>query len=330
MSGLGFGGGAMALPGVGQTDTGGGYGLGSMPDGYDAGFGRGSLTQAGGSGISQGQNPYAGAAPNTQSGVAGLTPTSQQLGGMQPLPYQDFGAVPFINAAQTQAAQVSPGSVGGYISSLMPTLMAAMAPQYQLASQGVDQDMAARGIFNSGTANQAQGQLQSQLFSALLGQASNMGQQDVLQNAGYQQQGNLANQAASNQANAANAGAYGNVVQGNQAQYNAYLQQMLQSGTGMGQSLLGSYLGSYGTSPQAMGILGKGAGYAGSAYDGAYGAGMQNAGAFSNALSNAFANSNSGVGNTPSFGAGGLGYGSGYGFSNSTGDSLTGQPSGGI
>lgn len=225
---------------------------------------------------------------------AGLMPSTGQLSSFAPAPYSDFGAVPYITPTYMQAAQANPADQSGYLRQFEQLLGSSLAPQYQHATQGLDQDLAARGIFNSGAGVQAHNDLDNQFFGTAAGAMEPL----VSQFAGYNQDtqmADLANRQGANQYNAgvantataANAGAYGNTVASDQSNYNAFLNQLMQYGMGISQGLTGSYLGTYGADPSAGGILSQGLAGAGSAYSSALGAGDQNAGNLSRIFGNA-------------------------------------------
>lgn len=195
------------------------------------------------------------------------------LGAYAPLPYQAFGSVPQINPALIQGGDIQ-GQLAPYASAVDQSL----APLFQQQSEALSSDMASRGIFNSGAANAAQGNLLAQQFGEVLGGSLPYAQQNL--------QGN---QAATNQALAANAQAYGNVAGENMNLYNNFLNQLYGGNQARSGSMENQYLNTF--MPQGYpgeGIFGQGLANAGNAYQNAYNTGMGAAGPLAGAFSNLF------------------------------------------
>lgn len=200
--------------------------------------------------------------PQPQSGgganpYANLFPSMMQLLGFGPRPYQDFGGVPTVNPTM-----IDPSSFGSYLSPMMASEQAALAPTFARQDQRLNEDVASRGIYNSSAASDLQQRMMNDQYSTLLGASIPGAESAVSQNA-----------SAANAASGANAAAYGNVVSGNEASYNNFLNELLGMGSGVSQGLMGSILGSYAPNSQALGTLGQGAASGGAAYQGAYGSG---------------------------------------------------------
>lgn len=184
--------------------------------------------------------------------------------------------------------------------------LANQGAQNQALMFGVENQQATN-FANQGATNQAAGQAAGfrQDTAGYNAQAENANR---AQYQAYQEQNGLANQNAQNQAgqfNASadqsaagynataandasiyNANAYGSEIAQNRNDYNNYLAQLFGQGSSVGGTQLGSYLGSFGANPQAIGILGQGLANAGNAYAGAYG----NAGNLGPSLGTAFGN----------------------------------------
>lgn len=234
------------------------------------------------------------AAPAPAAGGNPFLPTAGQLQGFAPQPYQAFGDVPTLTPTYMQAGQVGNTQMPGGMGLFEAQLMQSMLPMFGEQRQQQDADMASRGIFNSGAAQQAGNDLAGQQAAAIagpLGQLTQQGMglygQGVLQNASNQQGANEFNAGAANTANATNAGTYGSITANNEANYNAFLQQLMQAGMGTSGSLMNSYLGTYGPDPSVGGLYSQGLSGAGSAYSNALNAGESNAANLSNLFGNA-------------------------------------------
>ena len=212
----------------------------------------------------------------------------------------------------------------GTINQYEQAVQQSLAPTFQ-QQQAQDQAMAARGIFNSSAAQDAQTQLQGTQSATVAGaEAPVIAQQQggqlaaLSQNAGAGTAANsqnasalntsdltgfnayetnlLANQnaatgantfnaTAANQATAGNAATQLGVTQGDQSAYDAFEQALLGYGNQYGQAGFGAQLNSY--SPTGSNILGAGATSAGNAASSA----LQNynGSGLSNSISNVFA-----------------------------------------
>lgn len=232
------------------------------------GSGGGNIT------LPAGMGGQVSSAPAAGFSLSSLFPSN--LGQYAPQPYQSFGGVPVA-----QAAQVNPANVNPMISQYSSLLGTELAPYFQQQTLASNADQGMRGIFNSSAGSYLNNQLLGQQASALASgisplvqQGMGYAQQDVSQNAANQQQSNLANAAM-----------YGGITSQNQADYNNYLNELFGAGMGLGNTELGSYLGSFGASPGAMGILGSGA----NSYGNVYGSALGGSGAFGTALGGALA-----------------------------------------
>ena len=280
--------------------------------------------------------PAGSAAPTAAPAASGSSLTNSMFGNpaaAQPLPFSAFGSIPQISPTFTQPATIdpnvgAPGTVNdpdanpmmnqGTINQYEQAVQQSLAPTFQQQQQAQDQAMAARGIFNSSAAQDAQTQLQGTQSATLAGayapiiSSAQTGQQQAAsQNAAqgtaadttgfnaYEQNllanqnaatgANTFNATAANQATAGNAATQLGIEQGDQSQYNAFEQALLGYGNQTGQSELGALLNSY--SPTGSNILGAGATSAGNAASSA----LQNynGSGLSNSISNVF----SGLGN---------------------------------
>ena len=277
--------------------------------------------------------PAGSAAPTAAPAASGASPRFGNPAGAQPLPFSSFGSIPQISPTFTQPATIdpnvgAPGTVNdpdanpmmnqGTINQYEQAVQQSLAPTFQQQQQAQDQAMAARGIFNSSAAQDAQTQLQGTQSATLAGayapiiSSAQTGQQQAAsQNAAqgtaadttgfnaYEQNllanqnaatgANTFNATAANQATAGNAATQLGIEQGDQSQYNAFEQALLGYGNQTGQSELGALLNSY--SPTGSNILGAGATSAGNAASSA----LQNynGSGLSNSISNVF----SGLGN---------------------------------
>jgi hypothetical protein len=181
--------------------------------------------------------------------------------------------------------------------------------QTQVAGQNAGAQNAARA-FGAGAANTA-GQFNSAAANTAAqygAEAQNAGGQfnATSQNQAGQFNAGAANQAgafgaaAANQAGATNAASanamneynannYLGITQSDQAAYNAWRQQLFSSGSQYGNSLLGSYLGSYGgPNAGAISTLGQMPGMAMNYGQTAYNSALANSGGLGNAFSNVF------------------------------------------
>lgn len=300
---------------------------------------------------------YLGSVPNapntsglsqTQQDQSSFAPTVQQLQSAAPLSYSNFGTTPVLgtstyNASTPQAAgmvtgaSIDPAQSNDYLNQNMNLLQSELAPQFAQQNEGLNEQLASRGIFNSGASQQAAtdlGQKQTATLAGaqqpLISQGYGYQQSDLQQNAANAQAASLANQgtqttqndyaaqlqqeanagntASTNATNQYNANAYTQQTTNDQNAYNQYQAYLVQQGLGSYNSLQGAYLNTYApANSTALSGLNQGASNAGSAY------------------SNAYNNSNSG-----SAGLGGLFSGVGkQAVSGPANTTPTGAPSGG-
>lgn len=195
--------------------------------------------------------PIGGTAQSTNP----LQPSPGEIAATAPANIQQFGATPVINPTYAQAAQqsyltgnaaqqgyaagnanlVDPNSAQSYLNQYGQMLMAGLQPGFQQQDQALAQSLASRGITNSGSAAQLEGNLQGQQAAAFANAYSPM----IGQAFGYQQQDLTGNQAAQNQFGLANLG-YANTALGQNA---AYQQQMGLADLGYGNAALGANAG---------------------------------------------------------------------------------------
>ena len=190
------------------------------------------------------------------------------VGAYTPLPYQAFGAIPQITPQQIQ-----PGDITNFLDPYASAVGQGMQPLFQQQQEGLNSDLASRGIYNSGAANASQGNLLAQQFGEVLQGALPYAQQDITGNVNSQ-----------NQAIAANAAAYGNVAQGNQQTYNNWQQELFGANQQRGNTLQDAYLQSY--APNNT-LIGQGLNQAGNAYTNTYNQGVAGAGQLGGQLAGA-------------------------------------------
>jgi hypothetical protein len=215
-----------------------------------------SYSGAGGGGNAYGGGSYGGGAAGF--GAAGAAPATatapSTISQYAPATYQQFGGVPFVNPAM-----ISPTDLGSYLSGMVPSISASLAPFFGQQMDALNESIASRGIFGSGAG--------AQLDANLAGQQA----ADVLQQAVPGALSELgSNQQAANAANVYDANAYGQAVGSNQNNYNQFMN-----------TLLGGYLSSF-APPTSM--INSTLGSAGSAYTGAYGASQQGTGSLIGSL----------------------------------------------
>lgn len=237
-----------------------------------------------------------GGSGSSGGSASSLLPSPSQLGSFAPLPLQAFGNVPYLQPATYNAAQVDYSQMPGALNAFTHSLYGQLQPQFDQQKEQLNEQLNARGIFNSGAAQQMQTDLTGQQDAALAGGISPLIQQFAGywnqaqgQNAQLRQEANAGNAASANAMNGQNADYYYNTLTGNANNYNGFLNNLFGLGTGYSNSLINSYLGSYGgPNGQVLGTMGNTPGLAGSAYQDAYGNAYKNSmglgGAFSNAL----------------------------------------------
>jgi hypothetical protein len=225
---------------------GGGYGTPAA-----AGFG-------GGSSMPIGSSPSGGGATGAAGGASGsgssFMPSIQQLLSFMPQMFQAFGGVPTVNPSM-----IDPSSIGKFLTPYTNSVEQSLAPEFAQQDDALNTSLASRGIYNSSAGAQLQSQQGQQQQATVLGTSLPMANADL-----------AANQGSQNSADFANAQEYGNVVNSNESMYNGFLNTLMQQGMGISDTMLGSYLGSFGANPQALGLLGTGLQGASSAYSDTY------------------------------------------------------------
>jgi len=219
-----------------------------------------------------------------------LLPSASQDASFTPLPYQDFGQVPYTQAATVNPASVDLSQMPGALSQYESLNQQALAPQFQQQQDALTANEADRGIFNSTAGlqlgNDLAGQQAGALASAnapLVSAFAGYYNQGEETNAANQQAAAIANQAAMNQSNTFNATAYGDIAGQNMTDYNSFLNtlynQQQDVSSGLEQTVLNSYSpGNY------TGLIQSGQTSAGNAYSGAYNSGAAGTAALSKSL----------------------------------------------
>lgn len=266
-----------------------GGGNGNQNGGGNGGGGQ-SSQQANGSTPTQ---PY----PGSATPYAPPSPLNPNLSGMAPAPIQAFGPLAHVNPTYAQATgmnavNVDPASSQQYLNEYEQALNSSMQPQFTQQQQQLEEDLASRGITNSGAAGQLVGNLQGQQSAAIasaeqpmISQAFGYDQQDLTQNAQNRMTANelnqqyanefaLSNQSAANTANQTNASYYNQAQYTNAGEYNQYLNTLENQGYNTYDQELGSYLGSYGPNQGVFSTMGYGLSGAQSGYNSIYGAAL--------------------------------------------------------
>jgi hypothetical protein len=185
-----------------------------------------------------------------------------------PAPIQAFGANPSINPTYTNSTGYNATTVDPYgaqqaYQQYVGQLTAGLQPTFQQQTQSEEDQLAARGIQDSGAAQYNMNQLTGEQAATVAQQEAAMTQQMY----GYQQSDVAANQAAQNAAaqfgaqaanvagltnasaaNSAsqyNANAYANARNQNYDAYNSYESALLGYGANQQSSLLAAYLNSF-------------------------------------------------------------------------------------
>jgi hypothetical protein len=194
------------------------------------------------------------------AGAMGATPTPGELGNFAPLPYQDFGNVPYINPAYNDLSAMQ-GALQGFEGDVT----AGLAPTFQQQDTSLQDNLASRGITNTGAATYLNQNLAGNQAAAVA-----QGDSPIIQElAGNYNTDLLANQQATNDASQFNATAYGTVASGNEQNYNNYLAGLMGQGENYGNELMSGYLGTYQpANSTALGTLQSIGGNAQSAYNG--------------------------------------------------------------
>jgi hypothetical protein len=284
--------------GDGYNDIGGGYnpvgGVTRSPTSLQAGSTSG--TPPGGAppynpatlGNSVGYGPgYGQAAPGTPSNVTPMNYAGQSTGSTinatAPANIQSFGGTAQVAPTYANAATIDPANAQSYLNQYEGALYSSLQPGFEQQDQQLAQSNAARGITNSGSAGQLEGNLYGQQAAALasgmtplVSQGFGYAQQDVTGNAANQQTVNLANAGYGNTASMYNANAYNTDVNANASAYNNYQNELLGYGSGEQNSLLSAYLNSYGPNTGVESVANTGAGNTGSVYGNVFGEQLNN------------------------------------------------------
>lgn len=229
--------------------------------------------------------------PTNTANYSQLLPSQTTYQSFTPLSYQDFGSVPYVQAATTNAASVDNSSLPGALQGYEGAVNSAMAPQFQQQQDQLNSGLAQRGIYNSSAGQELQNNLTGQqdaalssAYEPLIAQFAGDYNANNQLNAQMEQQASLANQGAYNNANTTNAQAYGTAVGANYDAYNQYLQTLMGYQNGTQNTLLDSYINSYNPSQYAN-LLSGGLANASGAYTNAYNGGAPGTANLSNALS---------------------------------------------
>jgi hypothetical protein len=275
-------------------------------------------------------NPNGSTIDTNSSGLSAGMLNGQQLAGFQPENYSAFGNVPSVSATTYTSGSYNPQgySATQIDNSQLPGAMAmfdqqnatALAPQFQQQDMSLNDNLASRGIVNSG-ANTYLNQNLAGNQDAALAQAdapltqqfaadyeSNLSQNAAAQNAASQFNATAGNEAgqfntgagnsaaefnaqAGNEAALANAGYYGTVVSGDQNAYNNYLNTLESQGNEYSNGLLSGFLGTYGdANSTALAGLNEGTSAATNAYGNAYNSSLSAGSGFGTALGNIASN----------------------------------------
>lgn len=246
------------------------------------------------------------------SQATGAMPSAPDLYSAGPAPYQSFGNIPTVSAATTSAPTIDPNSaLNSGLTMGEQANEQALQPLFQSQDMSLSDNLASRGIVNSGAATYLNDQLSGQQASALAGAnapliqgASSAYDTDILANQQAQLGTGQFNANAQNNASGLNAGYYNEAVTGNENNFNNYENQLETQGTTYGEGLLEGYLGSYGgANPTTLGSIAGSPGAVGAAYN----QGTANTPNYGGAFSSAFSSLGGGSGG----GAGGGGGGGG-------------------
>jgi hypothetical protein len=219
-----------------------------------------------------------GASPTglpTSTAITGSNPGSSTAGqnGTAPLPINAFGATPSVTPSYASAATVDPNQQYGYLQAEENANAQSLQPTFQAQDQTNQDQLAARGISSSGSAQELTNQLYQGQGATLAGmnapaiaQQAGYTQGDITQNQSNEQAVNLANAGAGNIASATNAGYYDQALTGNANSYNSYLSTLEQQGYNTGDQAYEAYLGSFGPNSGVTGAYGTAVGQTGSEY----------------------------------------------------------------
>jgi len=280
IGGIGVGGAPVTAPAGGGVPSQTGTATATSPSGAPAGA----------AGAAAGQDAATTAAQAGNPATAAM-PTPGELAAGAPLPYQAFGNIPSVNPTDVDTTEM-PGALGEF-EGMNQT---ALAPQFEAEDMALQDNVGGRGIVNSGAATYLGENLQQNQDATLAGADSPL----VQAFAGYYNQGQETNAQEGTAASEFNANEYGNVVGGNETAYNNYLAGLTGAGEQYGNSLLSSYLGSYGSpNPSALATLGQAPGAIAGQYDTQLGTSGTATGAV-NDIFNAFTGTG-GTTSTPSY-----------------------------
>lgn len=230
---------------------------------------------------------YGQAAPGTPSNVTPMNYAGQSTGSTinatAPANIQSFGGTAQVAPTYANAATIDPANAQSYLNQYEGALYSSLQPGFEQQDQQLAQSNAARGITNSGSAGQLEGNLYGQQAAALasgmtplVSQGFGYAQQDVTGNAANQQTVNLANAGYGNTASMYNANAYNTDVNANASAYNNYQNELLGYGSGEQNALLSAYLNSYGPNTGVESVANTGAGNTGSVYGNVFNQQLQN------------------------------------------------------
>jgi hypothetical protein len=206
-------------------------------------------------GSSAPENPNGQQIPtNTQGLGAGLL-TGQGVAGFAPAEYQEFGNIPTVGTDTYTSTGVDNNYLPGALAESDQEIAQGLAPQFAAQQMSQDDNLASRGIVNSGAATYLNDQLAGQQDAALAGAESPLveeyaqfGNSNAQLNATAQNAAAAANAAAGNNSNNINAELYYGATSGNEQAYNDYLSGLLGDASSYGQNLENGFLGTYGTS----------------------------------------------------------------------------------
>jgi hypothetical protein len=176
-----------------------------------------------------------------------------QIAASAPATQQQFGGVSTVNPDTYSAADVNASYIPGALQASEDLNAQALAPQFQQQDMSLDDNLASRGIVDSGAATYLNQNLAGNQSAALASADAPL----ISQYAGYNQADQLSNQSAQNTAaeynatagNAAavqNADAYNAMNQGNTNAYNSWLDTIEGQGSNYGNTLEQNFAGTYG------------------------------------------------------------------------------------
>jgi len=235
-------------------------------------------------------NPNGSTIATSASGLQSGMLSPQQIDASQPATQQQFGGVSLVNPDTYSATDVDTATLPGALQQSESLNSQALQPLFQQQQMSLDDNLASRGIVNSGASTYLNQNLAGQQADALAGmdaplisQFAGYQQQDQLANAGYQNQAGEFNAGAGNAANFQNADATNAMNAGNTAAYNNWTGNIESQGSNYGNNIESQFFGTYGT-PDTTAENSLNPGIASSAYE------------------NGLNNSNSGFGNAFSAG----------------------------